>query len=63
MESTIEWNIKENQIWSPLLLSGPKIRKAYFSASNSKMLLQWPPLKSDFNGGLWSKNFRFETSK
>ena len=30
------------------LLSGPKIRKAYFEASNRKMLLHRPPLKSDF---------------
>ena len=35
---------------SPSLLSGPKIRKAYFEASNRKMLLDRPPLKSDFKG-------------
>ena len=32
--------IKDNQMRSPLLLSGPKILKAYFKASNPKMLLQ-----------------------
>ena len=31
---------KDNQIRSPLILSGPKLRKAYFEASNRKMLLQ-----------------------
>ena len=49
--------IKDNQMRSPSLSSGPKIRKAYFEASNPKMLIQWPPLKSDFNGGLWSNIF------
>ena len=33
---------------SPSLLSGPKIRKAYFEASNPKNLLHRPQLKSDF---------------
>ena len=33
---------------SPSLLSGPKISKAYFGASNRKMLLDRPPLKLDF---------------
>ena len=28
---------KDNQMKSPSLLSGPKIRKAYFEASNRKM--------------------------
>ena len=31
---------KDNKMKSPSLLSGPKIHKAYFEASNSKMLLQ-----------------------
>ena len=35
---------------SPSLLSGPKIRKANFEASNRKMLLHRRPLKSDFKG-------------
>ena len=35
---------------SPSLLSGPKIRKAYFEASNPKILLHRPPLRSDFRG-------------
>ena len=35
---------------SPSLLSGPKIRKAYFEASYRKMLIHRPPLKSDFKG-------------
>ena len=38
---------------SPSLLSGQKIRKAYFEASNRKMLLRRPdphPLKSDLMG-------------
>ena len=43
---------KDNEMRSPSLLSGPKIRKAYFEASNPIMLLHRPPLKSDFNGGL-----------
>ena len=34
----------------PSLLSGPKIRKAYFEASYRKMLIHRPPLKSDFKG-------------
>ena len=29
---------KDNQMKSPSLLSGPKIRKAYFETSNPKML-------------------------
>ena len=36
---------------SPSLIFGPKIRKAYFEASNRKMLLHRHPLKSDFKGG------------
>ena len=36
---------------SPSLLSGPKIRKAFFDASNRKNLLDRPLLKSDFEGG------------
>ena len=50
---------------SPSLLSGPKIDKAYFEGSNPKMLLQRPPEKLDFNGGIciWSNIFRFEASK
>ena len=32
------------------LLSGPKIRKAYFEASNPKYLFHRPPLKSYFRG-------------
>ena len=35
---------------SPSLLSKPKIRKAYFEASNLKFLLHRPPLISDFMG-------------
>ena len=31
---------KNNQMRSPSLLSGLKIRKAYFESSNPKMLLQ-----------------------
>ena len=31
---------KDNQMRSPSLLYGPKIRKAYFEASSPKMLLQ-----------------------
>ena len=31
---------KDNQMRSPSLLSGPKIRKAYFEALNPKILLQ-----------------------
>ena len=54
---------KDNQMRSPSLLSGPKNRKANFEASNTKMLLPWPPLKSDFNGSLWSNIFGFEASK
>ena len=42
---------KDNQMRSPLLLSGPKICKAYFEASNPKMLLHRLPLKLDFKGG------------
>ena len=42
---------KDNKMRSPSLLSGPKISKAYFEASNRKMLLHRPPLKSDFKGG------------
>ena len=33
--------IKDNQMRSPSLLSGPKIRYAYFEASFSKMILMW----------------------
>ena len=43
---------KDNQMRSPSLLSGSKIHKAHFEASNPKMLLQSPPLKSDSIGGL-----------
>ena len=43
-------NSKHNQMRSPSLLSGPKIRNAYFEVSNRKMLLHRPPLKSDFKG-------------
>ena len=42
--------VKDNQMRSPTLLSGPKIRKAYFEVSNPKMLLHRPPLKSNFKG-------------
>ena len=42
---------KNNQMRSPSLLSGQNIRKAYFEASNQKMLHHRPPLKSDFKGG------------
>ena len=35
---------------SPSLLSGPKIRKAYFQDSNRKMLIHRPPLNSYFKG-------------
>ena len=35
---------------SPTLLYGPKIRKAYFEASNPKNLIHSPPSKSDFRG-------------
>ena len=45
-------SIKDNQMRSPSFLSGPKIRKAYFEASNRKMLLHRPPLKSDLRGFL-----------
>ena len=41
---------KDDQMRSPLLLSGPKIRKAYFEASNTKNLIHTPPSKSDFRG-------------
>ena len=34
---------KDNQMRSPSLLSGPKIRKTYFEASNRKMLIHRPP--------------------
>ena len=34
---------KNNQMRIPSLLSGPKNRKAYFEASNPKVLLQSPP--------------------
>ena len=34
----------------PSLVSGLKIRKAYFEVSNPKMFLHRPPLKSDFKG-------------
>ena len=34
---------KDSQMRNPSLLSGPKIRKAYFEVSNPKMLLQCPP--------------------
>ena len=43
-------NIKDNQMRSPSLSSGQKIIKAYFEASNRKMLLHRSTLKSDFNG-------------
>ena len=36
----------------PSPLSGPKIRNAYFKASNRKMLLHRPTLKSDFKGAI-----------
>ena len=50
---------KDNQMRSPSLLSGPKIHKAYFEASNIKMLHQWPfdPMT------LWGNIFGFEASK
>ena len=34
--------LDDNQMRSSSLLSGPKIHKAYFEASNIKMLHQWP---------------------
>ena len=43
---------KDNQMRSPSLLSGPKIRKAFFEASNRKMLLHRLSIKSDFKGPL-----------
>ena len=51
-------NSKHNQMRSPSLLSGPKIRNAYFEVSNRKMLLHRPPLKSDL-----INIFGFEPSK
>ena len=53
---------KDNQMRSPPLLSGPKIRKAYFDASNPKMLLQSPTIKSDLMG-VFKQHFLFEGSK
>ena len=41
-------NGKGNKMRSPSFLSGPKIRKALFEASNPKKLLHRLPLKSDF---------------
>ena len=58
----IEFN-KDNQMRIPSLLSGPKIRKAYFEASNPKILLHTPPSKSDFRGVIKVKKIRFEASK
>ena len=40
---------KGNKMRSPSLLSGPKIRKAYFETSSSKILIYRPPLKSVYN--------------
>ena len=54
---------KDDQMGSPSLLSGSKICKAYFVASNRKMLLHRPPLESDFKGGHLDSIFRFEASK
>ena len=34
----------------PTLLSGPKIRKAYFEPSNPNILIHTPQSKSDFRG-------------
>ena len=48
---------------SPLLLSGPNIRKAYFEASNRRMLFHRPPLKSDLKSWLCCNIFGFEASK
>ena len=46
---------KDNKMRSPLLLSGPKIRKAYFEASNPNFLLHRPPLKSYYRGVIKEK--------
>ena len=36
---------KDNQMRSPSFLSGPKIHKAYFEASNPKTVTSMTPLK------------------
>ena len=41
---------KGNKMRSPILLSGPKIRKAYFEASNPKNCFHRPPSTSNFRG-------------
>ena len=43
---------KDNQMRRPSLLSGPKIRKAYFEASNPKTIISMTPLNSHFNWGI-----------
>ena len=43
--------IIDNQMKSPSPLSGPKNRKAYFEASNRKMLHHRHPLKSGVKAG------------
>ena len=42
------FKVPEILMRSPSLLSGPKIRKAFFEASNTKIVTSMTPQKSDF---------------